>query len=117
MKLILCLYGPKEFCQLSSEAGEGTEFIFALYYDTAQDLCNPFIYKGQGGNENRFYNERECIRNCSSNAENVYPIDGKVILNISISIWLLNFCLGTLEQAVTNKVIRTIIVTLLSVKL
>lgn len=60
--------------------GEGTQFIFALHYDMTQDICSPFIYKGDGGNGNRFENERECMRNCSTNALNVYPTDGKTNL-------------------------------------
>lgn len=71
---------------MSSDEGEGTSFTFSLFYDEVQDRCNPFIYKGEGGNQNRFENERDCIRNCSSNAENIYPMNGKVILNIFISI-------------------------------
>lgn len=105
MKLILCFYGPTEFCELPSDIGEGPNFIFSLYYVAAQDRCDPFIYKGQGGNANRFSNEKDCIRNCSSSSESIYPMNGKVILNICISIWLLGCCFGTLEQAVTNEVI------------
>ncbi|XP_069018446.1 inter-alpha-trypsin inhibitor [Embiotoca jacksoni] len=55
--------------------GEGTLFVFSVHYDSARDQCSPFLYKGQGGNANRFDNERECIRNCSANAENIYPMD------------------------------------------
>ncbi|KAF7663228.1 hypothetical protein LDENG_00216050 [Lucifuga dentata] len=64
-----------DFCHLNRDEGEGTSFSFAVYYDVATDLCYPFMYKGQGGNENRFNNEIECIRNCSANAENTYPMD------------------------------------------
>ncbi|XP_044050296.1 BPTI/Kunitz domain-containing protein [Siniperca chuatsi] len=63
------------FCQLPYNEGEGSSFNFALYYDAAKDQCNPFLYKGKGGNANRFQNEKECIRNCSANAENIYPMD------------------------------------------
>ncbi|XP_051237907.1 BPTI/Kunitz domain-containing protein [Dicentrarchus labrax] len=65
----------EDFCQMPSDGGHGPSFLYALYYDASQDLCSPFIYKGQGGNKNRFANERECMRNCSANAENVYPVD------------------------------------------
>uniref|UniRef100_A0A8C9ZDN6 BPTI/Kunitz inhibitor domain-containing protein n=1 Tax=Sander lucioperca TaxID=283035 RepID=A0A8C9ZDN6_SANLU len=58
-----------------SDEGEGTSFNFALYYDHTKDECNPFLYRGIGGNANRFLNERDCIRNCSVNAENIYPMD------------------------------------------
>ncbi|XP_054476653.1 BPTI/Kunitz domain-containing protein [Anoplopoma fimbria] len=66
---------PPEFCALGSDEGEGSSFTFALFYDHVKDQCNPFIYKGQGGNANRFQNERECIRNCSVNADKIYPMD------------------------------------------
>uniref|UniRef100_H3C3T1 BPTI/Kunitz inhibitor domain-containing protein n=1 Tax=Tetraodon nigroviridis TaxID=99883 RepID=H3C3T1_TETNG len=67
-----------EFCLLPKNEGKGSTFNFALYYDAAQDLCSPFIYKGEGGNGNRFANERDCMRNCSSNAEKFYPMDASL---------------------------------------
>lgn len=97
-------YDPTDFCQLPDDEGQGNNFIFSLYYDAAQDRCSPFLYKGEGGNANRFGNERDCMRNCSANAEDVYPMDGNVTLNIYISIWLLGCCSGTLERTVTNEV-------------
>ncbi|XP_013859097.1 kunitz-type serine protease inhibitor Kunitz-1 isoform X2 [Austrofundulus limnaeus] len=63
------------FCQKPSDPGQGTKYIFAVYYDASNDRCNPFFYGGEGGNENRFENERQCMRNCSPNAENIYPVD------------------------------------------
>uniref|UniRef100_A0A3B4B8U0 BPTI/Kunitz inhibitor domain-containing protein n=1 Tax=Periophthalmus magnuspinnatus TaxID=409849 RepID=A0A3B4B8U0_9GOBI len=63
------------FCLLPKDEGTGTTFSFAVHYDPEKDLCMPFLYNGQGGNANRFPNEKECIRNCSANAENIYPID------------------------------------------
>lgn len=92
-------YGPTDFCQLPEDEGEGTNYIFSLFYDATQDRCSPFLYKGEGGNANRFENERDCIRNCSANAENIYPMDGNVTLNIYVFIC----CLGTLERTVTNE--------------
>ncbi|KAK5867360.1 hypothetical protein PBY51_011860 [Eleginops maclovinus] len=64
-----------DFCQLEHDEGEGTSFTFSLFYDPVKDQCNPFLYKGQGGNANRFLNERECIRNCSANVDRLYPMD------------------------------------------
>ncbi|XP_070762768.1 inter-alpha-trypsin inhibitor [Enoplosus armatus] len=64
-----------EFCQFPHNEGDGPSFTFALYYNAERDQCNPFIYKGQGGNANRFVNERECMRNCSARAQDVYPMD------------------------------------------
>ncbi|XP_038561684.1 BPTI/Kunitz domain-containing protein [Micropterus salmoides] len=66
------------FCQLRHDEGEGLSFNFALYYDASKDQCNPFIYKGQGGNANRFESEKQCMRNCSANAEKVYPMDASL---------------------------------------
>ncbi|XP_028286297.1 kunitz-type serine protease inhibitor bitisilin-3 [Parambassis ranga] len=65
----------QDFCRLPKDEGEGLNFDFFVYYDAATDQCNPFIYKGEGGNANRFVNERECIRNCSANARSRYPVD------------------------------------------
>ncbi|KAK2842304.1 hypothetical protein Q5P01_012504 [Channa striata] len=64
-----------ESCQQPQDEGVGTSFIFFLYYDSHYDQCSPFIFKGQGGNANRFRNELECIRNCSDKAEETYPED------------------------------------------
>lgn len=73
-------YHPTDFCRLKQDEGQGTSFTFATYYDVTTDRCNPFLYKGQGGNANRFENERECIRNCSTNVESTYPFEGEMIL-------------------------------------
>ncbi|XP_068170048.1 BPTI/Kunitz domain-containing protein [Antennarius striatus] len=62
-------------CHLPHDQGEGENYNFALYYDGAKDECYPFIYKGQGGNANRFDNERHCMRNCSTKVGSVYPIN------------------------------------------
>ncbi|XP_035521194.1 boophilin-G2 [Morone saxatilis] len=67
-----------DFCQKAADEGQGTNFLYALYYNPTQDQCSPFIYKGQGGNENRFENERECMRNCSRSVETVYPMDASL---------------------------------------
>ncbi|XP_019731522.1 boophilin-G2 [Hippocampus comes] len=66
-----------DFCHLADDEGFGTKFIIALYYDAANDQCSPFIYKGEGGNDNRFLNERECMKNCSAHIERSYPLDAR----------------------------------------
>ncbi|XP_023153802.2 BPTI/Kunitz domain-containing protein [Amphiprion ocellaris] len=65
----------QDFCKLPPVEGEGSNFEFSLYYDVDKDQCTPFVYKGSGGNANRFVNERECMRNCSLNIEKIYPTD------------------------------------------
>ncbi|XP_072291194.1 BPTI/Kunitz domain-containing protein [Eucyclogobius newberryi] len=64
-----------DFCFLPKDEGTGATFMYAVHYDKVSDLCQPFLYKGEGGNANRFKDEAECIRNCSANAENIYPMD------------------------------------------
>ncbi|XP_072242004.1 inter-alpha-trypsin inhibitor isoform X2 [Leuresthes tenuis] len=49
--------------------------MFSVYYDADSDQCKPFFYQGEGGNANRFVNERECLRNCSAKAAELYPMD------------------------------------------
>ncbi|KAM7396759.1 hypothetical protein PAMP_019776 [Pampus punctatissimus] len=64
-----------EVCQLPADEGVGASFIFSLYFDAGTQQCTPFLYKGQGGNGNRFRNEAECVRNCSADPDNLYPMD------------------------------------------
>ncbi|KAM3869934.1 inter-alpha-trypsin inhibitor [Diretmus argenteus] len=68
-------HSTEAFCSLTHDEGTGMNFTFALYYDASIDLCQPFLYRGEGGNANSFRNERECIRTCSSKAEESYPMD------------------------------------------
>ncbi|MGH0169782.1 UNVERIFIED_CONTAM: hypothetical protein FKN15_073712 [Acipenser sinensis] len=37
------------------------------------DQCQPFSYKGSGGNGNRFFTDRMCMSNCSARAAQLYP--------------------------------------------
>lgn len=65
-----------DFCRLPKDEGDGlVGVIYSVYYEPAVDRCLPFHFTGQGGNQNRFSNERECIRNCSANAEKMYPMN------------------------------------------
>lgn len=59
------------------DEGDGSDAQMRLYYSPSEDRCIPFKYTGQGGNQNRFLLEKDCMRNCSTNVENVYPINGK----------------------------------------
>uniref|UniRef100_A0A3P9IIE1 Si:dkeyp-73b11.8 n=1 Tax=Oryzias latipes TaxID=8090 RepID=A0A3P9IIE1_ORYLA len=69
----LSLSNIPEFCKEPHDTGHGTIFAFSMYYDPKSDQCNPFFYQGEGGNANRFTSERDCMSNCSPNAESVYP--------------------------------------------
>ncbi|XP_077372957.1 inter-alpha-trypsin inhibitor [Festucalex cinctus] len=66
-----------DFCHQPEDEGSGKSFIISLHYDANNDQCSPFIYKGEGGNGNRFLNERECMHNCSANIDSIYPKDAK----------------------------------------
>ncbi|XP_029607849.1 kunitz-type serine protease inhibitor vestiginin-1 [Salmo trutta] len=71
---------PPEHCLLPQDVGTSPasgadDFQILLYYDAAKDLCYPFKYLGEGGNANRFTLEKLCMRNCSKNAEETYPMD------------------------------------------
>ncbi|XP_070686797.1 kunitz-type serine protease inhibitor bitisilin-3 [Pempheris klunzingeri] len=68
-------HSTADFCNLPYDEGQGSSFQFALHYDAEKDQCSPFLYKGQGGNANRFEDERECIRNCSIHFDSIYPLD------------------------------------------
>ena len=73
-------YHPTGFCTLPADAGTGPKFDVEVYYDSKQDMCLPFLYKGEGGNQNRFQNEKECIRNCSDTPDKTYPTEGEMIV-------------------------------------
>lgn len=62
---------------MQPEEGDGSDAQMRLYYNPTEDRCIPFKYTGQGGNENRFSLEKDCMRNCSANVDNVYPRNGK----------------------------------------
>ncbi|XP_029010370.1 BPTI/Kunitz domain-containing protein [Betta splendens] len=64
-----------EFCNLKYDEGSGTKFLAFLFYNSTTGQCNPFIYKGEGGNANRFRSDKDCIKNCSARAEEIYPTD------------------------------------------
>uniref|UniRef100_A0A669EDC8 BPTI/Kunitz inhibitor domain-containing protein n=1 Tax=Oreochromis niloticus TaxID=8128 RepID=A0A669EDC8_ORENI len=67
-------------CHLTPDEGHGSSFNFAVYYDSTKDQCSPFIYKGEGGNANRFENEAEgqrlfpqiCQCGCNGNCVKYY---------------------------------------------
>ncbi|XP_026058539.1 papilin [Carassius auratus] len=64
-------------CSLMKDEGKGLESDVKtyMYYDAAKDNCFPFRYFGSGGNANRFTAEKECMRNCSHRADELYPMD------------------------------------------
>ncbi|KAJ8417266.1 hypothetical protein AAFF_G00284930 [Aldrovandia affinis] len=63
------------FCDLPMDPGIGDLVEINLYYNKEQDKCSPFKFAGKGGNGNRFGTDKMCMRNCSENAEQIYPAD------------------------------------------
>ncbi|XP_051836857.1 inter-alpha-trypsin inhibitor-like isoform X1 [Antechinus flavipes] len=73
--------GWSEECNLPKDEGEmGVMLGYRLYYNRTTDRCHPFVYKGAGGNENRFLTDMECMRHCSTLGEKLYPDDERVCL-------------------------------------
>ncbi|XP_016303914.1 kunitz-type serine protease inhibitor bitisilin-3-like [Sinocyclocheilus anshuiensis] len=64
-------------CSLTADVGTGSESEVRayMYYDAEKDNCYPFRYFGSGGNANRFITERQCMRNCSNRADELFPKD------------------------------------------
>ncbi|XP_043349213.1 kunitz-type serine protease inhibitor bitisilin-3-like isoform X2 [Dermochelys coriacea] len=62
------------------EGIHGDKIGIRLYYDKTTDHCKPFAYRGAGGNGNRFFTDRQCMKTCSTLAEQIYPDDDRVCL-------------------------------------
>uniref|UniRef100_A0AC34RAH5 BPTI/Kunitz inhibitor domain-containing protein n=1 Tax=Panagrolaimus sp. JU765 TaxID=591449 RepID=A0AC34RAH5_9BILA len=58
-------------CSSSRDAGEscgdGTGSSRMFYFDSRMSVCQPFIFKGCGGNSNRFATAQECKDACFAN--------------------------------------------------
>ncbi|XP_026111713.1 BPTI/Kunitz domain-containing protein [Carassius auratus] len=65
-------------CTDPKDVGQGNENRFKFFYDPQKELCVPFLFKGQGGNSNRFNSDEECVKACSPKAHEIYPDDDKV---------------------------------------
>ena len=54
----------KYICKLQPEKGYGKFSYERYYYDTYTKTCEPFYYKGYGGNGNNFYSYKQCVKYC-----------------------------------------------------
>ncbi|XP_060602940.1 uncharacterized protein LOC132756012 [Ruditapes philippinarum] len=53
-----CLDGP--------ESGYGGRTVGAYYFNTKTRTCKKFLYRGMGGNLNRYYHLKQCHTECST---------------------------------------------------
>ncbi|GIX76837.1 papilin, partial [Caerostris extrusa] len=55
----------EEICRQSADEGHCSYSQSRFYYDPFKSMCLPFVYKGCGGNKNRFKTADLCMRFCS----------------------------------------------------
>ncbi|XP_072409413.1 boophilin-H2 isoform X1 [Chiloscyllium punctatum] len=68
-------------CNLPMDEGQaGDNPSVKFYYNQTSDRCKIFAYRGAGGNANRFFTDKHCMRNCSSLAADIYPNDDRACL-------------------------------------
>ena len=59
-----CGERPGEGCSEAKDGGRGTDFSVRWYYDAGEGKCAQFWFGGQGGNRNKYLDEKECHDNC-----------------------------------------------------
>ncbi|XP_064484467.1 actinia tenebrosa protease inhibitors-like [Ornithodoros turicata] len=55
---------PGTMCELPPRTGHCLAYFVSYYYDAKEKTCKKFIYGGCGGNANRFYTARSCMKKC-----------------------------------------------------
>ncbi|MBN3310846.1 TFPI1 inhibitor, partial [Amia calva] len=88
-------------CSLPKDEGTGNGIQFSFFYVKSEGLCHPFIFKGAGGNENRFQTDQECMRNCSE--KHSYPV-GREACSLEKDSGI---CLGRLLKFYYDKELKT----------
>ncbi|KAH8336674.1 hypothetical protein KR059_000850, partial [Drosophila kikkawai] len=54
-----------DICHLPMQPGKCRHGVKAWYYNHVTKKCQRFIYTLCGGNENRFYTNKECMDYCN----------------------------------------------------
>ncbi|GFQ87772.1 hypothetical protein TNCT_611441 [Trichonephila clavata] len=62
---------PAECDEPMDQGGSCSSYIPMFYYDPADMTCRLFIYKGCGGNYNKFKTKEDCLRECGE--EDITP--------------------------------------------
>ncbi|XP_062870873.1 kunitz-type U19-barytoxin-Tl1a [Trichomycterus rosablanca] len=60
-------------CSEILNEGTGQEKNLQFYYNQPLGFCVPFFYKGEGGNNNRFSSDKDCLASCSTGYLKLYP--------------------------------------------
>ncbi|XP_051540735.1 boophilin-H2-like [Myxocyprinus asiaticus] len=68
--------GPQ--CTDIIDEGTGEDKLYRFHFDPQLGSCTPFYYKGQGGNNNRYDSDQECMKACSSKYNEIYPSEDEV---------------------------------------
>uniref|UniRef100_A0A673B913 BPTI/Kunitz inhibitor domain-containing protein n=1 Tax=Sphaeramia orbicularis TaxID=375764 RepID=A0A673B913_9TELE len=55
---------PEKVCNQPPGPGGGSGNLKRFFYNSTSRSCEVFIYRGCGGNQNRFRSKRECIHTC-----------------------------------------------------
>ena len=62
---------PPDLCSLPPESGNCNAYFPSFFHNAATGVCEPFVYGGCGGNENRFDSVEACQAACSGGAPNL----------------------------------------------
>jgi hypothetical protein len=54
----------EEKCKLEAEPGNGTDESIRFFFDETTQKCQNFTFTGDGGNENNFETELDCLNDC-----------------------------------------------------
>lgn len=59
------IYIPSE-CYLPAKSGVCLAAFTTYYFDSKSNACEKFVYGGCGGNNNRFFTQKQCLERCGS---------------------------------------------------
>ncbi|XP_017026937.3 kunitz-type serine protease inhibitor homolog alpha-dendrotoxin-like [Drosophila kikkawai] len=63
-----------DICHLPMQPGKCRHGVKAWYYNHVTKKCQRFIYTLCGGNENRFYTNKECMDYCNGYTY-IFPVE------------------------------------------
>ncbi|KAI1702639.1 kunitz/Bovine pancreatic trypsin inhibitor domain-containing protein [Ditylenchus destructor] len=72
-------------CQESKETGNGTQNLVRFFFDSDNSSCQKFVYTGDGGNENNFPTELDCLEACYIDVHEGEPVAEEDVILIGRS--------------------------------